>query len=66
MVLGPRRNWAEAVLVPGFVLGCKEGESCLIVSPLPESQLSLLITSPSVAEAREEKLKFRVGKWVDF
>lgn len=37
MILGPVGNWAEAVLVHGFVLVCKEGEPCLIVSPLPGS-----------------------------
>lgn len=62
MVLGPVRNRAEADLVPGFVLVCKEGESCLIVSPLPGSQQSLLVTSPRVTEAREEKLQVQSGE----
>lgn len=61
MVLGPLGTWTRAVLAPGLVLTCKEGQPHLIISPLPGSQQSLLVTSPRVTEVTEEKLKFRVG-----
>lgn len=37
MVLGPVRSWAEVVLVPGFVLVCKERDQASLSPPCLEA-----------------------------